>query len=165
MILEARPDVTAITIDGWTPLHSAVANANTGWRQQEKNTLNRIRDLISAGALIEAKDIHGRTPLHWAASQGYSHFVDNQTVVEEDVVKVLIEAGANVNAIDSMGRTPLHYAAEMGYETITLALLHAGADIQYRDSNGFRAIDRARDNGYDKIVELLTEAEAEKSKP
>jgi glucuronoarabinoxylan endo-1,4-beta-xylanase len=155
MVLEAQPDVNAFTVDGWTALHSAVANANTAWRQQEENTLNRIRDLILAGALIDAKDIHGRIPLHWAAFQGYSHFVNNRTVVEEDVVKLLIGAGADVNAIDSIGRTPLHYAAEMGYETIALALLQGGADISMRDAENQTPEDLAKNREAGNILYIL----------
>ena len=155
MVLEAKPDVTAIAIDGWTPLHSAVANAKTAWRQQEENTLNRIRDLISVGALIEAKDIHGRTPLHWAALQGYTHFVNNRTVIEEDVVELLIGEGADVNAIDSIGRTPLHYASEMGYETITLALLHAGADLSIKDKENQTPEDLAKIRESGNILYIL----------
>jgi len=155
MLLESGADVKAATQDGWTPLHSAVANANTGWRQSESTTMNRIMDLINAGADLEAKDIHGRTPLHWAAMQGYSHYINEQTMVESDVVELLIKAGANVNAIDSSGCTPLHHAVQMGYESISLALVRAGANIAMTDMENTTPLDIARENQSASLLYIL----------
>ena len=159
MLLDAGADVNAVTKDGWTPLHCAVINANTGWMQSEDISLNRIKDLLKAGANLEAKDINGRTPLHWAAMQGYSHFIDEKTIVESDIVKLLISKGANVNAIDSFGRSPLHYAVQMGYESITYELARSNANVLLVDTQNKTPLDLARENGYNAIVEFLSKTE------
>jgi ankyrin repeat protein len=50
------------------------------------------RVLLEFGANVCAKDGHGRTPLHWAATGGHA-----------DVVRMLIGAGADVNASSDDG--------------------------------------------------------------
>ncbi|KPL20385.1 MAG: hypothetical protein AMS23_11060 [Bacteroides sp. SM1_62] len=155
MVLDAGADIKATTIDGWTALHSSVVNANTGWRQSESTSINRIRDLINAGADLEAKDINGRTPLHWAAMQGYTHYVNEKTMVESDIVELLIKAGAEVNAADSFGSTPLHYAVKMGYESISLELVKAGANISMADRENKTPLDIARKNQSASLLFIL----------
>lgn len=155
MILDAGANVSAVTTDGWTPLHCAVINANTGWMQSETTSINRIKDLLNAGADLEARDINGRTPLHWAAMQGYSHYVDEKTLIESDIVEFLISKGADVNAMDSFGRSPLHYSVKMGYEPIALALVKSQADIFLADSQNKTPLDIAKENQYESILYIL----------
>ncbi len=59
------------------------------------------RPLIERGAPIDKKDYKGRTPLHFAARNGYLYGV-----------KTLLECGADVNARDIYGRTPLYYSMD-----------------------------------------------------
>lgn len=54
------------------------------------------REVLDAGAAVNARDDSGQTPLHRAMAVG-----------KPELVKLLIERGAEVNAIDGMGRTPL----------------------------------------------------------
>lgn len=86
--------------------------------------------LIEKGANINTKVTLNRTPLHWAAKNGYLSFINyqmsekkkyflifrllNQISGHEEVAKILIEKGANISAINSYNRTPLHLAAENG---------------------------------------------------
>jgi len=151
MIMDARPDVNARTLDGWTPLHAAAASAHVAWRQKEADTVNRVRDLVAAGAELEARDVNGRTPLHWAAMQGYQV----GWTVREGIVNALIEAGADVNARDHRGRTPLHYAAEQGYDPIVSALLKAGAKADAKDAEGATPITLAQGRALASTVRLL----------
>jgi glucuronoarabinoxylan endo-1,4-beta-xylanase len=155
MVLDAGADVNATTKDGWTPLHCAVINANTGWMQSESISVNRIRDLLKAGADLEARDMNGRTPLHWAAIQGYSHFIDEKTIVESDIVELLINKGANVNSVDSFGRSPLHYAVQMGYESISYELVKSHADVFLADSQNKTPVDLAKENNSESILYIL----------
>ena len=67
--------------------------------------------LIGAGADKEAKDQDSRTPLHLAATRGYT-----------TVVTYLIEAGADKEAKDRVGRTPLHFAAWYGHTAVVRLL-------------------------------------------
>ena len=58
-----------------------------------------VKQHLSAGTDINAKDESGWTPLHWAASK-----VHNKTA------KMLIKAGADVNVVNRDGLSPLDYA-------------------------------------------------------
>ena len=154
MVLAAGANVQVTTKDKWTALHAAVANAYTGWRQEKEADLNRIQDLIDAGAEIQAKDINGHTPLHWNAWQGYA-VQSGLPSVEGDVTALLIENGARLNDQDDLGRTALHYAAEMGYEKIVLELVQAGADLSVQDNSGKTATDLAEARLLQNIVYIL----------
>lgn len=142
-VLAARPNIDVRTKDGQTPLHTAVMNAHTAWRQDERESFNRITDLLKAGANLEAKDKGGRTPLHWAAWQGYGRMTD-MLRASDGVVKILLAAKANIDAVDNRGRTPLHYAMEMGYKPIVAALIKAGANTSLKDNEGNTPEDLAR---------------------
>jgi ankyrin repeat protein len=124
------------------------------WGQNEADTLGRVRDLIAAGAGLEARDRNGRTPLLWAAMQGYAVQLD----VRDGVVKALLDAGADAATHDALGRTPLHYAAEQGYGRIVSALLAGGAAVDVKDASGATPLDLAQRRGLTGIVRLLTGA-------
>ncbi|MFP2904975.1 ankyrin repeat domain-containing protein [Pyxidicoccus sp. 3LFB2] len=57
------------------------------------------KELLDAGAPVDARDNGGGTPLHSAASVGYPHLIE-----------LLLARGAEVNALDGLGRTPLGIA-------------------------------------------------------
>ena len=151
LIMDAKPNVNATTLDGLTPLHTAATSAYVGYQQTEEDAVNRLRDLIKAGAALEAQDFNGRTPLHWAAMQGA--MVDMS--VSDFMVKALLEAGANANAVDKLGRTPLHYAAEQGFVPIVEALRKAGAKIGVRDNQGKTPADLATPRALTATLDLL----------
>ena len=62
--------------------------------------IDRVRELIAAGANVNQQDNNGLTPLHWAAENGH-----------QAVVQALIAAGADINQQDNDGWTPLLHAA------------------------------------------------------
>eukprot|EP00296_Roombia_truncata_P007712 JP446163.1.p1 GENE.JP446163.1~~JP446163.1.p1 ORF type:complete len:486 (+),score=101.85 JP446163.1:91-1458(+) len=72
-----------------TPLHTAAYFGHS----------DVVKQLMQAGADINAEDRIQRTPLHCATINGHS-----------DVVKQLIQAGADINAKDCFGKTPLNLA-------------------------------------------------------
>lgn len=143
-LLDAKPKVNVTTTDGLTPLHVAVMNAYTGWRQDPQLPLKRINDLVDAGCDVNAQDNQGRTPLHWAALQGYFLFT-GLPEVKPDVIQTLIKANANINATDFSGKTPLHYASEMGYNEIVFALIQAGAETSVNDNQNKTPTDLANE--------------------
>ena len=91
--------------------------------------LARLRELLANdGALIEARDKDGSTPLHCAVWKGH-----------EEIVAFLIQAGADVNATnenDHWGTTPLHAAAHANQAGIARLLIEGGADINTPDREG-----------------------------
>jgi ankyrin repeat protein len=57
-----------------------------------------VRDLLKAGARVDARDSRGLTPLHFALATEYPSI---------ETVRALLQAGADVNARDTTGETPL----------------------------------------------------------
>lgn len=88
-LLEFQPDINA-TFEGMTPLHYAI----------EKGKPSIARELVKAGADVNARDNNGRTPIFYAATTAVSD------------VKLLLEAGAEMNAQDNFGQTFLHDRAK-----------------------------------------------------
>ena len=163
-VLAAKPIIDARTKEGHTPLHAAVMNAHTAWRQDEETNFNRITDLLQAGANLEATDEAGRTPLHWAAWQANGRMTD-MVRASDGVINVLITAGSNLNALDKRGRTPLHYAAEMGYIPVVVALVRAGANTRLKDRKGNTPEALAQARALSKVVTILQNKAAAWSTP
>ena len=90
----------------------------------------------------KAKDsVHGNTPLHIAAKEGWLK-----------VAELLIAKGADVKAEDNNGVTPLHLT---GDKDIAGLLIAKGADVKVRDNNGVTPLHRAALNSNEDVVELL----------
>ena len=83
--------------------------------------------LIKSGADVNAKDVEGRTPLHYL-SIDYDRYNENIGLAE-----ALIEAGAKVNAKDKKGNTPLHYVKNKELAEI---LIKAGAIVNAKNVKG-----------------------------
>ena len=80
--------------------------------------VEQVRELVGAGADVNAAAGDGMTALHWAAETG---------VVE--IARILLDANANVEATTRLGAyRPLHLAARRGHDRIVMALLEASAD-------------------------------------
>ena len=114
-----------------TPLHCAVIAGE--WVE--------IECYLAGGARVNAKDVLGWTPLHYAATQG-------SRKISEVLLSTIELAGANPNIQDLAGRTALHQAADNGHEEIMQLLLGNGACIGERDNHGSTALHLAAQNGH-----------------
>jgi uncharacterized protein len=110
---------------GRTPLHDAAAQGQA----------ERVRQLIAAGALVDAQDHDGWTALHFAAQ-----------AQSEIVVQLLLTAGARIDVPDSHGNNALFRAvfSSRGDGTVIEMLLKAGADPYAKNKHDVSAFDLAQ---------------------
>ena len=89
------------------------------WVAARKGNINAVKQHLAAGALVNAKNESGWTPLHQAAWGGHT-----------EVAELLIANGADVNTMtDGYRWTPLHEAARSGRKVIAKLLINKGADV------------------------------------
>ncbi|MDE2763880.1 MAG: ankyrin repeat domain-containing protein [Gemmatimonadota bacterium] len=127
--VESGVPIDAPGLEGVTPLAGMVSTI--GCCADFENVL---RELVAAGANVNARDEKGRTPLHRAVF--WSHAYAESALVT--VTSALLDAGADPNARDHGGSTPLHAAARaLGRNSTVMPLLAAaGADLDARDHEG-----------------------------
>jgi Ankyrin repeats (3 copies)/Ankyrin repeats (many copies) len=111
-----------------------------------------IRKIIEYGVDINAKDLHGCTPLHVASDR--SHHKDSS------VHRFLLEHGADVNARRVDGSTPLHNASQTGVLEVVRLLLEQGADVKAEDNHGATALQVAETYESEEVKKLLLEHKA-----
>ncbi|KAF3389705.1 hypothetical protein DPV78_011774 [Talaromyces pinophilus] len=138
-----------------------------------------ILHLSSTLLNLDMEDVHGRTPLSWAAENGYEGVVkvliekgavrdlvdkNGRTPLSwaaenrrEAVVKVLIEKGAAVDSVYKSGRTPLSWAARWGNKTVVKVLIEKGAVVDLVDKNGRTPLSWAARRGHEGVVKVLIE--------
>jgi uncharacterized protein len=131
-----RSLVTAVSPDGWFPLH---LSAHFGHNDAARMLLNK-------GAQVNACSTNAsrNMALH-AAAAGRA----------QAIAKLLIDAGADVNARQGGGFTPLHSAAQSGDIEFARLLVEAGADVNVRAENQQRPLDFALANGRQAMVDFL----------
>jgi ankyrin repeat protein len=110
----ARVDATNTFFE--TPLHLASFQRN----------VTVVQILIGKhGACLHARDIHGCTPLHYAAVNGHV-----------EMSSLFVTHGARVNVSNNDGRTPLHLAAFNGHAEVGTLLIRKGAYIEEKGHGG-----------------------------
>jgi hypothetical protein len=88
--------------------------------QASKGYVNILRQLLKAGARVNAKDKTGSSPLHRAASAG-----------KYDAALVLLEEGhAKVDSHDKTGSTALLVAVSCKESNIAILLASKGANLE-----------------------------------
>ena len=146
--------------------------------------LNKVKTLLENNpGLINAQDVRGCTPLHYAAGSGHKAVIvlllekggkvdlkNNSGDIplhwaayegHTEVAELLIEKGARVDAPDRNGRTPLHMAVVKGNAELADLLLEKDAKINSKDKEGKSALDFARQYMHPKLVNLLITNRAE----
>lgn len=106
--------------------------------------------LLKAGAVIEARDRFGASPLSRAAEAG-----------QDAVVKLLLEAKADINARAVSGSTPLLLAAQTGRAATVRLLLAHGADPNLPGHSGLRPLAAAAFSGEADMIDALLGAGAD----
>ena len=140
----------AVRLDPYaSPLHTAA----------QKGDVDAVRRLIADRVNVDAKDYHGKTPLHVAAETGH-----------EKVAALLIEAGADMEVrtrpsgrgFKDLGSSPLILSARWGHTSVAELLINAGADTNARTGREFSGrrgefggLHYAASHGHEGIIELL----------
>jgi len=83
-----------------------------------------MRSLLENGADVEAENVDGLRPIHYAVRTGLV-----------DLVELLIQHGANVDAADVHGNRPLHDAVCHGLDVVQLLVRH-GASLNVQNVDG-----------------------------
>jgi len=106
----------------------------------------RLKGQLSSQTDVNATDLEGNTPLHYAATEGHA-----------DVIDVLLKHGAMIDQVSEEGYTPLHEAAQHANKGVVEKLLEKGADINQRTSgaDGKSALYFASAIGATPIVKIL----------
>jgi hypothetical protein len=173
-------DVNVKYPSGKTDLIYAVSNGD----------MARVRQLIGAGALVNARGPNGATALEYAVRRlkKQEEMVSALIAAGADVnladesgetalmfagytgikvAELLLAAGAEANALAKDGRTPLIHAvqavgARLGSLEIVKALIRAKADLNARDQFGRTALSIAEDGRDAGLSDLLKQAGAKK---
>ena len=103
-----------------------------------------VRLLLNHHALVNQKDIQGRTPFHLASAEG-----------RMKVVEILSSSGSDSTAIDTQGRNYLHHAASKGSIEIVKWLPKEGFDPNYADPDGWTSLHWAAKHGSVSTIETL----------
>jgi ankyrin repeat protein len=131
------------------PSHASILHVASYWGfSRLLATILEDSESLSAftQADIDARDSHGWTPLHWAASMG-----------QVDSAKLLLLSGATVDSLDSAQWTPLFWAAIKGYRDMASLLLSRGANVHQVDSDGMTPLHWSVSAGQDSTTHLLLE--------
>jgi len=131
-----RSLISAVSTDGWTPLHLAAFFGK----------IDAARLLLNKGAKVDLRSTNEmqNLPLHAAAAGRHP-----------DLVKLLLDHGAAANARQHGGWTPLHSAAQNGDLDSARALIDGGADVQTRADNNQTPLDLALTKAQQSMVDFL----------
>jgi uncharacterized protein len=149
----AQTAPTAPEIAAYTGLHAAAA----------KGDANEIARLVKAGANLQARDAHGRTPLMVAAfrrdvatartliaagadlnaleRQAYDVITIAAVLDDLEMLKLAIASGGNTAAITSPYKgTALIAAAHLGHAEVVAALIAGKAPLDHVNNLGWTAL-------------------------
>ncbi len=145
LLLATGADVNARAPDRKTALHFAVESGNEPVaRVLLENKANPNAKTSSSGPPNIRKFEGGRTPLHWAAVQGY-----------EDIISLLLDHGADIKAANTTNRGILQEALFKKHDGAARLLIERGAPINHPDNEGWQPIHEAANGGRLEMIKLL----------
>eukprot|EP00914_Ancora_sagittata_P012716 GHVO01024482.1.p1 GENE.GHVO01024482.1~~GHVO01024482.1.p1 ORF type:complete len:522 (+),score=49.83 GHVO01024482.1:117-1682(+) len=106
------------------------------------------QELLLAGANMETRTVHQRTPLMLAARS------DHPAIVE-----LLLESGVDLNAVDTAGASALHLATEEGSVDCVALLVQAGADVNGQMRRGDTPVMNAARKCFPETMRVLIATE------
>jgi uncharacterized protein len=125
-------------------LHEVAMNGHT-------DEVNRL--IENDGMDVNAGDLDGSSPLHYASSMGHS-----------ETVQALIDHNATIDNINESQETPLWMASANGHTEIVNKLLEHGAEINRTGRGGMTALTNATDSymedGFPDTVQAMIDAGA-----
>lgn len=116
----------------------------------EGGHLQIIRELIKAGANVNAQDLDGMTPLHIACQFGHV-----------EIISALLEEHASVNVAAENKATPLHIACKWQQPHAVEKLLQSQVKIDVTDNSDMTPIHIAAEAGRVDIMNLFFSQSAE----
>ena len=126
ILLENEADPNLRARNGSTPLHSAARYA----------FIQSTRALIDGGAVVDAPDNEGLTPLMLFIKTGNAYGVPRY-------FPLLLHNGADPNRQDNDGNSALHHAALAENSEAIPDLLKYGASLNLKNNNGQTPLDLA----------------------
>ena len=145
---DPNPDMERVGVLGRTALIRAA----------ERGDVEIVRELLAAGADINAVDAVENTALTYAVDNGHLEVV-------KLILRVCIDTNTDINGQNEMGDTDLMIAADKGYAEIIRELLAAGADVNEVNFEGSSALILAADNGHLNAVRELLAAHPDINRP
>eukprot|EP00644_Phytophthora_capsici_P008386 jgi/Phyca11/114670/e_gw1.26.136.1 len=138
LIHSGQVQVNAATRDGgWTPLHLAVITEE----------VEVIKELLSTGAMLDAVDADGQTPLLQACLGG-----------QLQLVRLLLNAGANPSHQNKQAHSPLHYLSAFCRDRQLLRdIIANGADVNAKSMKLNTPMHFAAMNGNEVATQVLLE--------
>jgi uncharacterized protein len=127
----ATPDLPTPSPTGTSPAGQAQLDADlrdAAWA----NDVERARQLIAAGADVNAKDHTEQSAYLITTSEGYLELLD-----------LTLDAGGDVDSLDSYNGTGLIRAADRGHAAICGRLVQAGVSIDHVNRLGWTALHEA----------------------
>ena len=117
---------------------------------------------------FDVEDLHGKTPLFYATSNGYHQIVNILAPVSNINILCRVQftkknkrKGGNNDKNRKrkvfVNQTPLHAAVMDGFVNIVYTLLHCGAEIDKVDSGGHTALSLAAEMGKLEVAKILVE--------